>query len=394
MKKGVITVIAVAVLAVIFYGIRYVNLPTETLTIHAQTKEHTIVSDAVIVYNEEVYTAENSGTFYSYMPEGERVGKDRLIATVYDGVVDKEVLQSLSNIDKKISDIEEGSGKSESYVSDTASEQTRVESVKNNIIDAVIEEEFSDIYEYKTKLESSAASEMSDSEHELNSLRAEKREIEAKISNENRDIYSRLAGIYSTAMDGLEGTIKPSDIGWYMVYDYKNLKTPEKGAMGNRTVEAGDAVCKVVDNHLWYAVTVISDEECRKIKKGDSVKLRVKELPGEIVDAKIDYISPEPEGAKEYLVGVKCERYLEGVFNIRKSEIEIILESNYGYEIPLYAVHVRDGEKGVMVKTATGQTFKKCEILDRDDARGTVVIGPTETGSTIVEGDKIILGEK
>ena len=269
MKKGVLIIIAAAVLACVFYGVRYVNSPVETLTIHAKTKESAISAHGMIVYNEEVYSAGNSGTFYSYMSEGERVGKDRRIATVYDGVVDKEVLQSLSNIDKKIADIEEDSHNDE-YISDTASEQTRIENIKNDIIDAVTEEEISKIYEHRSKLQNTTgANSQNDTEKTLNQLKAQKEEIESQISNSNIDIYSKLSGIYTTAMDGLEGVIKPADIGWYMVSDYKNLKSPQKGVMGNRTVEKNEAVCKVVDNHVWYAVSVIPATECSKIKKGE-----------------------------------------------------------------------------------------------------------------------------
>lgn len=392
MKKGVLIIIAAAVLACVFYGVRYVNSPVDTLTIHAKTKENAISSKGMIVYDEVVYSAGNSGTFYSYMSEGERVGKDRRIATVYDGVVDKEVLQSLSNIDKKIADIEEYSHDDE-YISDAVSEKTRIENIKNDIIDAVTEEEITKIYEYRNKLQNTTGV-LNENEKTLNELKAQKKEIEEKIANSNIDIYSNLSGIYTTAMDGLEGVIKPGDIAWYMVNDYKNLQEPQKGVMGNRTVEKGEPVCKVVDNHLWYAVSVIPANECSKLKKGDNVKLRIAELPGEIVDAKIDYISPEPEGSNEYFVAVKCERYLEGVFNIRQSDIEIILESCYGYEIPLYAVRVQNGKTGVMVKVASGEVFRECEILSRDDESGTVMIGPSKEGNSLKDGDKIILGEK
>ena len=195
-------------------------------------------------------------------------------------------------------------------------------------------------------------------------------------------------------MDGLENTIKPADLSWYMVADYRNLKEPETGVVGNRTVKEGEPVCKVVDNHTWYVVAVISKEDRDKIEVGDDVQIRISELPGEAAEAKIDYISPEPEGSQEYLVCVKCERYLEGVFNIRKSEVEIILESFYGYEIPIYAIHVEDGKNGVMVRTGSMEIFKECNILHRNDETGMVIVEPSGDGNSLSDGDKIVLGEK
>ncbi len=395
MKKGVFIVVAAAVAAVVFYGVRYVRMPVDVLTAHAQTKESRIVSEGIIVYSESVYTAAKTGTFYSYTGDGERVGKNRLLAAVYDGIVDKEVLQSLGNIDKKIADIEEDNKKTEVFVSDASSKQAVIENVKSDIINAVIEGDVSGMSDYKNKLKSTTgAGVQSNNDMTLGELQAEKRKIEAGITQGKSDIYSAMSGIYTTALDGLEGMIKPEELTLYNVETYRNLAEPVQGVVGNRTVKKDEAVCKVVDNHVWYVATVIKKEDVDRIKVGDSVHLRVSELPGDIVEAKIYYISTEGEGAEEYLAVVACERYLEGVFNIRKSNIEIILNSYYGFEIPVYAIHVKDGKNGVMVRTGNSEVFKECEILNRNDETGMVIVSPSGDGSELSDGDKIILGEK
>lgn len=395
MKKSIFIIIAVAVFAVTFYGVRYVQTPVDVMTAKASTKENKISAAGLIVYNESVYNAGTNGTFYSFASEGERVGKDRLLATIYNGVVDKEILQSLSNIEKKISDLEENINESTIYVSDESSEQAVMESVKDKIIDSVLEGDISQIQAYKGRLENtSGLVSDSDAEAELEKLRQEKKDIEASIGQSKRDIYSGISGIYATKLDGLEGIITPERLESYTVADYKSLAEPEESIMGSRTVQNGEKVCKVVDNHTWYAVAVISKEERAGLKVGQNVQLRVKELPGEVVSAKIDYISAEAEDAVEYLVVVECERYLEGVFNIRKSDIEIILESFYGFEIPLHAVHVQDGKNGVMIRKGNSEVFRECNVLNRNDETGMVIIAPAEGNNALKAGDLIVLGEK
>ena len=54
------------------YGVRYVKSPVDTMTAQAQTKRGAEFPGEGIVYDEAVYTCENSGTFYSYTPEGEK----------------------------------------------------------------------------------------------------------------------------------------------------------------------------------------------------------------------------------------------------------------------------------------------------------------------------------
>lgn len=395
MKKSVILIIIAAAVAAVFYGIRYVKSPVDVMTAKAETKESRITADGIIVYNESVYKASDTGTFYSYTGEGERVGKNRRVATVYNGIVDKEVLQSLSNIDKKIADAEESIRKGNTYVSTSSSGQAVIEGVKKEIIDAVIEEDVSKMGEFKNKLSSAAgAGGTEDAALTLSSLKAEKSKTEALITQSHKDIYSDISGIYTTSLDGLEGTVSPADLSWYMVSDFRALAEPEENITGNRTVKKGDAVCKVVDNHEWFVIAPVSKEAAASLTVGDSVTLRVTELPGENVEAKIDYISPEAEGAEEYLVSVRCERYLEGVFNIRKSGIEIITDSYYGFEIPIYAIHVQDGKNGVIIQNGSTRAFRECKILYRNDASGTVIIEPSGDGTQLENGDKIVLGEK
>lgn len=395
MKKSVVIIIAVTVVAVIFYGIRHFGTSVEVQEAKASVKEGKISASGVVVYSEHMYTARNDGTFYSYTREGEKVGKDRVVATVYNGIVDKEVLQSLNNIDKKISDIENDN--SSVYTTDEASAQIVMENIKNDITDAVTEGDVSQIYEYKNKLKIAAGvSNEAEQRHSLDELKEEKRKTEEKITQSRKDIYSDLSGIYTTSLDGLEEVIKPEDLAEYKVADYYNLKSPEDKIMGNRTVKSGEGVCKVVDNHEWYVICVVSKNEKNKINIGDGVKLRIEKLPGTDVDAKIEYISEEEENADEYLVTLKCDQYLEGIFNIRISNIEIILNSFYGYEIPVYAIRIQDGKAGVMVmgKDKNEEIFRECEILHRNDETETIIIGPSNTKNSLKDGDKIILREK
>ncbi len=396
MKKSVFIIITVIVLALGVGIVRHLQAPVEVLVAKTSTTEDKIVASGLIVYSESVYAAGTNGTFYSYASEGERVGNDRLVATIYNGVVDKEVLQSLNNIDKKIADLEESIGDSTIYVSDESSEQAVSASIQDKVVDAVLEGDISQIQGYKGRLENLAGLETDgDMEEELLRLKAEKNEIEAEIGQSKRDIYSQNSGIYATMLDGLEGVVTPELLKSYMVADYKNLNEPEESIMGSRTVQKGEKVCKVVDNHIWYAASVLTAEQAGKLKEGQNVKLRVSALPGEVVEAKVDYISKEADGAAEYLVVVKCERYLEGVFNLRKSNIEIIINSFYGFEVPIHAIRTNEkGANGVMIRKSAGEVFRECNILSRNDEAGTVVIEPAGTDNLLQVGDLIVLGEK
>ena len=64
MKKGVFIIIAITVVAVVFYGVRYVRTPVDVMVAKAETKEVIISADGMIAYDEVVCNSPVSGTFW------------------------------------------------------------------------------------------------------------------------------------------------------------------------------------------------------------------------------------------------------------------------------------------------------------------------------------------
>lgn len=390
MKKSVIIILVISVFAVLFYGMRYLKTSDETMIAKSVTKESVIHAEGTVVYSENVYKAPIDGTFYSFTEEGARVGKDRSIAKCYDGVVGKEVLQNLKNLEKKIADL--GNGQTSKMHADDASVQAVIDGFKADIVEAVNSGDVSKIAELKKSIKVVAGLDEGDAlMDDLDELLREKAEIEAGIGKNHQNIYSDMSGIYTTLLDGLEGAIKPEDLKSYNVSKYRELKTPQESMIGTRTVESGELVCKVVDNHEWFLAAVISADERKKLNVGDKIGLRISQLPGRVVEGYVDYISEEEQDAEEYFISIKCEEYLEGVFNIRQCKLDIIVSSYFGYEVPVYAIRVRDGKNGVMVQGSGIEIFKECEILTRDDKLGVVMIAPKGDANELKNGDRIIL---
>ncbi|MBR4173377.1 MAG: hypothetical protein IKR46_03290 [Clostridia bacterium] len=82
--------------------------------------------------------------------------------------------------------------------------------------------------------------------------------------------------------------------------------------------------------------------------------------------------------------------------SLRKTGVELVLESYEGYRVPISAIRTKDGVKGVMVRTENGTNFRKCKILYTDIADQTVIIAKEfeDTKGILKETDSIIVGEK
>lgn len=391
MKKSFIIIFILVLGATLFYGIRYVKTPVATQVAALTKYEQKISTDAFIVKNEVVYNAKNSGTIYNYAEENSRVGKDRRIASVYDGNVNSELIKELNNIDKKIDEIEAGSQDNE-FVSDSSSAENQIETRKDSIIDAAKSGNVSKIAEYKEEINNIKLGQSNTGTSGLSELKSQRSKLENSIGRSKKDIMSSISGIYTVNIDGLEDTLTPESISKYTVDDFNSLKKAEV-QKSKTTVQSGEAVCKVVDNHIWYALVKLRKQEIDGYEVGSAVKLRFDDMLGVEVPAKIKYISDEVDG--EVVISIECERYVDGIYNIRNSGVEIVLKSYTGYIVPIHAIRIEDNKKGVMIENRSAQLFRECDILYKDTENNTAIIYPSEDSSKkLQQMDRIVLGEK
>lgn len=392
MKKSMYVILACLFAFFAFYGIRYIGRPIKSQPAVSEVYENKIITTGYIVKTEYVHNANASGRVYHYLQEGTKVKKNSILSTVYSGNVSEQTLAELNSINEKISEIQNSAGSSYSF---GANSQENIDIIKNNIINSANKNELSDIESYKSQINSIVTGNVQDIKtSSTEELESKKQALEASLQSDKNDIYSQAAGIFSKNVDGFEEILTPKTVLTYRISDYENISEP--ASKTQMTVNAGEPVCKVINSQTWYVMTAIKAENASKIKKGQKVKLRFAQLPGIEAEGAIDYISSEDSKSDKNVVIIKCETYKEGVLSIRQTGIEIILESYEGYRVPMSAIHIKDGEKGVMVRTDAGTFFRKCRVLYTDIADQTVIISKEfdDTKGMLKESDSIIIGEK
>lgn len=393
MKKSISLILPIVVCFCFFYGIRYLENPEATQTAISEVYENKIDTSGYIVRNEQVYNAPVSGTVYHYIQEGTRVGKNRLLSTVYNGGISEQTLQELNSINTKIAELE-NAGNETSYTGGGANSEENIENIKNNIIKAKTEHKIEKIATYKAQINAVLTGNVQNVQNgNADELKNKKNSLETALSSHKNDLYSQMSGVFSGNVDGLEGVLTPQSIVSYSLADYNNIA--EAAVESRSTAAVGEPVCKVVNNHSWYVMMTIDKESTQGLKKGRKVKLRFGALPGIEADATVEYISSEAGDADKNVLVVKCEQYKEGVFSVRFSKIELVLESYAGYRIPVSALRVQDGQKGVIVKNSGAEIFKPCNVIYTDIAGETVIIAPVSgTQNMLREYDCIVVGEK
>lgn len=391
MKKSAYFIILCIALFFLFYGLRYTNKNEKSQLAISEVFENEVVTSGYIVRTEQVYTAPVGGTVYHYIPEGTKVKNNSALMTVYTGGISEQTLAELNALAQKI---EETQNLNSSY-SFGASNKENLDTIKDGIIRAANTNELGIIEGFESQITGIATGTVKDVRtSSIEELEAKKRSLEMTLSNDKTDIYSHMAGVYSKNVDGLEETLAPKSVLSYSVADFNAIGEPKGRPEGS--VAEGQPVCKVVNSQMWYVLTTVDKDTASKLKEGQTLKLRFDRLPGIEAEGTVQYISKEDSDTDANVLVIKCEQYKDGVCSLRKTGIEIILESYEGYRVPMSAVRIEDGEKGIVVRDETGTHFRKCNILYTNTEEHTVIVSKEfdDDRGSLKETDMIIIGEK
>lgn len=395
MKKILLGIFIAVVLFITVWGIHYVASPLNTVEVNRETVEY-FVNDkqAIIIREERVYTSETDGTLYHHTTEGSRVAKNSLISTVFGGEISRDNLNELRTIDKKIAHRRERLRESTIYRADGIDTESKIAGIIRDITPETGADDVTKIADYKEDINNLREGVEITDEDILQSLILEKEAVENRISTSKKDIVSDMSGIFTTYTDGLEEALSPSGIDNYTVEYMRELAGTEASKLSEKSVDAGNPVCKVVNNHIWYAALAVPTDEAKKHKTGEEVSLRFNSIAGQTVAGTIYRISETDENGFT-LVTVRCPVYFEGAFSYRCADIDMVFESYTGCKLPVYAIRSDENGQYVIGRTGTNEYKCYCEILYTDTEQEFIIVVPTETAEHKLDKmERIITAER
>lgn len=397
MKKFFIIVIAVAILAIAGYGIAYLVTPVNSVALEEYVHEVGIsCPDAFISRSESVYYATSSGTVYDMTAEGDRVSRDTVISTVYNGNVDSSVLRELQTLDSKINRLRQREAQSTLYSQDTGSVESEVASRINSISELTESGDIEEIHEYKEDINSLRAGEDISLSGKIEELTNEKSTLESSIAGGKTDIVCDRSGIFSSYIDGLESVLSPDRIQEYNVSYIRSLSVQNIKHTSGTAVLTGDPICKVMNNHKWYVIGIGGEANASLCQEGTDVTVRFTNLSGSSAPGTITYVSAPDENG-EFLFLVEVSTYLESPFSYRTIDTDIIFEEYSGYKIPSEAVRTGETLDSYYVYATVGSTTYRCdcEILYTDMEEGYSIIQSTEDAENkLASMERLVVGER
>ncbi len=397
MKKFIIAVMALAVIAIVAYGVAYFVMPVQSIELEEFTHEATLHCDDVyIVRDETVYYAKTSGTVYNSIPEGKRASANTVISTTFNANVDGEQLKKLHTIDEKIARLQQESSGSELYSIDRASVENEISQDMNRIYEYARNNDVQEIHEIRNtvnKLREGSDVSVSD---EILALESERASVAAEIPGPRTETIADRSGIFSSYIDGLEAVLAPDRAESFTPSYIRSLETHNSRSYNNTSTIIGDPVCKIMNNHSWYVLGIISQDQKGLFDEYKKLNIRFSDISDTTATGELVYIS-EPDENGECVFLIEVQSYMEIAFSYRKLNADIVFKTYSGYKIPTEAIRTGDTINSYYVYGMKGSDSFKCEcdVLYTDIESGYSIIQSTsDAANKLASMDRLVVGER
>lgn len=329
------------------------SLQKETLSIYEVQNSYidtNISTTALIVREEKLINADNSGYVSYYVRDGEKIGKNKTVYTidetgsVYEKIKDSDS-EALTISDEGLAEV-----------------RTRISNFENYFDYS----DFGDVYNFKYDIEN-AVLELTNEAliEQLTSLGDDSTDVSTYKKVSTAD-----AGIITYYQDGYENfdihNFKASDVN-KSNYKKTTLKTGE-------IINSGEPVYKLVTSENWYLVAPVSEKEAEELKKKDFVRINIHNSSKNIT---CNFEMTQKDN-KDFII-LSLSQQMVNYINDRYIDIVILMDQNKGLKIPntsitkkdVYKIPVEYLSKG---SDSTDNRFLNIKMLDE---KGEVTIKQT-----------------
>lgn len=306
-----------------------------------------INATALIVREEKLVNAENSGYVSYYVRDGEKIGKDKTIYTI----------DETGSIYEKVKDQDEEALTMSKEALDEV--RTRISNYENYFDYS----DFSEVYNFRYDIEN-AVLELTNEAliEQLTTL-----DGEGASSSTYKRVSTKEAGIITYYQDGYENfdinNFKAADVD-KSAYQKKTLKTGE-------IINVGDPVYKLITSEKWNLVVPIQENQTFQFKDKSTVRINIHNSSK---DVRCPFEMKEVDG--NFFLILTMDKQMVNYINERYIDIVILLDQNNGLKIPntsitekeVYKVPIEFLTKG---SDSSGTT---CINLKKFDESGNVTL--------------------
>lgn len=331
------------------------------------TMEEMLSVKGLVIKYETLYETGSGGTVEAKVAGGSRVSKGMLLANIYSGAVDSEVMAKLDRVNKKIETIRESREEGLSFSGDVSKLDSEISSKVNAIIENGQKKKMSKVSELKTALSTLAerratvSGQQSAGANTLEELEQTRQSLLGQVGTVQKKLISNSSGVFVPYRDGLESLITPYNMDVLTSDKLEELLETERKLRSGSKEDASVFACKVVDNFRYFVAFHAASSKLGDLKRGDSVLLRFNELSTESVSAEVYSVNAEENGQSTVIC--ECNRFLDSLLEKRTVSMDFIRHRYKGYRVSVEALRTRDGVVGVYAKRDGVMRFLPVNIL-------------------------------
>ncbi len=357
-------VLIIAINVSLSYGSRL-----ETIIVRNGSEEDLLSADGYIFRKQTVVYAPVDGYVYCEAGENERVDSGQLVMNIYKNEINVSVNNELKKIEDEISELSESLRTSDVFSSDNAKIEQNISHQLRSVPKLGIKgsaKRVSEIKENVNKLIEkrriiSGEAQPVDREQKLKELKSKKEELEKQHNIEKTMVHSPLAGAFTSRIDGAEEMLDISALDSINNEYFRQLNKLSIKPESFEKVTSGQPIGKIVNNFSWSIAVQIPVKDAEGLNVGNELGIRLPDVASDMVTGKITNITSE-EAGKVILV-ITTNKYIDSVYSLSKTKVELIKNSFGGFRIPAKSLRMTDGVMGVYVVRNDKAKFVPVELL-------------------------------
>ncbi len=365
MDKSVTTKVIAALLAVFLlvtvisqFAIKSENGIKTEVAIRYES-EDALVFDGVFVRNEHTVTSNVSGVLRYAHADGSKLGKNSVIADVYDSISDIQKKNKINALNKRIDSLTDAQSLAGTDNSQIDAFNTLITEKHSELIKALYQNDYTAAAQLKYDLlnlqskRDMAKGKSEDYSSVINSLQQQADSLESGISSQLQSIVSEEGGYFVSSSDGYEDELNFDNIGSLTekrITEIVNTHTENKNS--------GNVIGKMIDDYEWKLAAVIDTEDATVLEEDTYVTL----MAGASTVPIRAYVESKEKAddSTNSIVIFSSDVLNETLASKRVERFRLSLEDYSGIRISASAIHFdEDNNMGVYIKTGSQAEFRR-----------------------------------
>lgn len=363
-----VSIVLAAVVMLYFVAAVFVSVHNNLSTTVARggTVRETVRAVGYVFRQQSVIISPSGGYLEYIVSEGERVKEGQILGYVYDAEPDAATMEEIKNLHKMIRS--RGLDKENPvYISSPVAVEKRTSELSRSLSDMRRFGDLSKVANVIEEINSLVLSKQAGTEAQSADFTKEQLEMQlnsllAKVGG-GHAIAAIAGGVFSTRIDGLEDELA-YDNAMMVTPSYLNALSADESEIPE-IIEAGQPICKIVNNYNWYFAAAIDEKDAESVKEGQNIQMELFDLSDTAISGTVQRIS-DVEGGKRAVV-ISTNRYADGVYSSSELNADIVLVSSSGVKLPVQCLHVKDGVTGVYVLRLDVAKFAPVNVRYRND---------------------------